>query len=238
MRGFHQTGDGPTGMTWKNGVFHPTQKRAAETKDRLLQAALELFDKHGFHATNAKEIAAAAGVGTGTFYLYFQDKKALFLVLLARMEETHLQRLQELGQDLANSGATPARVIETLVSQSIALHEHYKGFHREVLALEMIDADIRAWCLNRDRRIRRRFCGLLESLRPVLRTKDLEVALEMTFLAVEAVAHRAVIFESDLGRERLTAACLDMLKRFLLADEIVSNPLHAAQTTSQHSPMD
>jgi len=205
-------------MTWKDGVFHPTQKRAEEKKDRLMRAGLELFDKQGYHGANAKEIAAAAGVATGTFYLYFRDKKALFMAILARLEETLLGHVQDLGRQLSESGASPAQVIEAVVSQSITGHDRYKGLHREVLALEMTDPDIHAWSLGRDRRVRAKFFGLLESLRPALRTSDLEVAQEMLFLAVEAVSHRAVLFESDLGRERLIDACLDMLKRYLLVD--------------------
>ncbi len=57
----------------------PRQKRGIETKGRIIQAARGLFSRKGFHGTNSKEIASAAGVSIGSFYSYFQDKKALFL---------------------------------------------------------------------------------------------------------------------------------------------------------------
>jgi AcrR family transcriptional regulator len=50
----------------------PRDKRA-----RLLDAALELFESRGFDGVAVPEIAKAAGVATGTLYLYFKDKAAL-----------------------------------------------------------------------------------------------------------------------------------------------------------------
>ena len=44
---------------------------------RLLDAALELFETRGFDGVAVPEIAKAAGVATGTLYLYFRDKAAL-----------------------------------------------------------------------------------------------------------------------------------------------------------------
>jgi AcrR family transcriptional regulator len=50
----------------------PDDKRA-----RLLQAALELFEQRGFDGVAVPEIAAKAGVATGTIYRYFATKEAL-----------------------------------------------------------------------------------------------------------------------------------------------------------------
>lgn len=55
------------------------ERRKAESRQRLLQAARRLFTEHGYHATRPQDIARAAGVGHGTFYLHFADKQACFL---------------------------------------------------------------------------------------------------------------------------------------------------------------
>ncbi|MEJ7598429.1 MAG: TetR/AcrR family transcriptional regulator [Kofleriaceae bacterium] len=44
---------------------------------RILDAALATFAARGYHGTTVPEVAAAAGVGTGTLYRYFEHKEAL-----------------------------------------------------------------------------------------------------------------------------------------------------------------
>jgi AcrR family transcriptional regulator len=49
-----------------------------ETRRRLIAAGTELFARHGLLRTTTTQIARAAGVAAGTFYLHFPDKHALF----------------------------------------------------------------------------------------------------------------------------------------------------------------
>ncbi len=49
----------------------------SDKRIRLLDAALELFETRGYDGVAVPEIAAKAGVATGTVYLYFADKAAL-----------------------------------------------------------------------------------------------------------------------------------------------------------------
>jgi TetR/AcrR family transcriptional regulator, mexJK operon transcriptional repressor len=60
----------------------PKQERAQIKRDLLLKSGHELFISKGFEHTTAKEIAAHAGVATGTFYRYFSDKRQLLMSLL------------------------------------------------------------------------------------------------------------------------------------------------------------
>jgi AcrR family transcriptional regulator len=53
------------------------------SEDRLKQAAIELFDEHGFENTSVIEIAERARVATRTFFRYFPDKRE---VLFAEAE--------------------------------------------------------------------------------------------------------------------------------------------------------
>ncbi len=56
--------------------------RAAERRQAIVDAALVEFAAKGFAAARLDDIAAGAGVGKGTIYLYFNDKEALFQELV------------------------------------------------------------------------------------------------------------------------------------------------------------
>src|ERR1700761_4561675 len=53
------------------------QHGAVDKRRLLLDAALALFETRGFDGVAVPEIARAAGVATGTVYVYFRDKEAL-----------------------------------------------------------------------------------------------------------------------------------------------------------------
>lgn len=54
-------------------------RRKAESRQKLLDAARLLFVERGYHATRPQDIARAADMGYGTFYLHFADKRDCFL---------------------------------------------------------------------------------------------------------------------------------------------------------------
>ena len=62
----------------------PTQLRAVETRERLLDAALARFVREGYEATSVAEICDEAGLSKGAFYHHFASKQALFVELLDR----------------------------------------------------------------------------------------------------------------------------------------------------------
>lgn len=50
----------------------------AERRRQILKSARDVFAKQGYHAAKIDDIVASAGVARGTFYLYFEDKRAIF----------------------------------------------------------------------------------------------------------------------------------------------------------------
>lgn len=55
------------------------------TRDRLVQAAMDVFSQHGFHGTTVDDIVAASQTSKGAFYHYFPSKQGIFLNLLDRL---------------------------------------------------------------------------------------------------------------------------------------------------------
>jgi AcrR family transcriptional regulator len=68
------------------------ERRRERTRRELLAAAARVLAEKGLHRTKVSDIAAAADVGVGTFYLHFPDKEALFDAVVeetvARLKKT------------------------------------------------------------------------------------------------------------------------------------------------------
>lgn len=53
--------------------------KAEETRRRILKAALDLFQEHGFAETTMRDIALRAKVATGAAYYYFPSKESIVM---------------------------------------------------------------------------------------------------------------------------------------------------------------
>ncbi|MEH0937646.1 TetR/AcrR family transcriptional regulator [Micromonospora psammae] len=62
----------------------PRSSASAGTRQRLSEAALDLFHSRGYNGTSVQDIVSVAGAPKGTFYNHFASKEALALDSVAR----------------------------------------------------------------------------------------------------------------------------------------------------------
>jgi AcrR family transcriptional regulator len=55
-----------------------------ERRQQILNVARDVFARRGYHNAKIDDIVAAAGIARGTFYLYFEDKRAIFEEIVDR----------------------------------------------------------------------------------------------------------------------------------------------------------
>jgi AcrR family transcriptional regulator len=80
------------------GTASRRERERAQRRDDILHAAREVFFQRGFHTATVDDIAAAAEVGKGTVYLYFDTKETILAHLL-------LEGLDRLVADLETAYA-------------------------------------------------------------------------------------------------------------------------------------
>jgi AcrR family transcriptional regulator len=80
-------------------------RRPASARERIDQAAYELFSRHGIRATGVDTLAARAGVAKMTLYKHYSSKDALALAFLRRREE--LWTRAWLQHEVERRGRTP-----------------------------------------------------------------------------------------------------------------------------------
>jgi AcrR family transcriptional regulator len=87
----------------------PSKARAggtADTRESILDAAEDLFSKHGFYGVTIREVAREAGVDTALVHYYFGAKRALFdAVFLRRAEVWNSDRVNAINRYAEAAGA-------------------------------------------------------------------------------------------------------------------------------------
>jgi len=109
-------------------------RRKPESLVRLRQAARKLFVERGYDATRPQDIAREAGLGHGTFYLHYPDKRACFL---AFVEEAR----QELDRHVRMRRAVGANLEQNIASTLTAIYE-YADSHPGVMRAAMTDGRV------------------------------------------------------------------------------------------------
>jgi AcrR family transcriptional regulator len=98
-----------------------TTARRAQTRDRLMQAAVGVFAERGIIGASVEEICDRAGFTRGAFYSNFADKDQFVLAMLQRQTERDVQAVEAITGEIHGSeqlrSRPPATVITMAVSQ-------------------------------------------------------------------------------------------------------------------------
>lgn len=100
---------------------------AADTRELLLRAGLEVLTEKGFAATGIDEILGRVGVPKGSFYHYFDSKEAFGLALIERYGEFFARKLD---RHLRNAALSPLARMHAFVDDakaSMARYDYRRG---------------------------------------------------------------------------------------------------------------
>lgn len=92
------------------------ENNAANTRERILDAALNVFSNKGYHSTRIDEIVHESGTSKGSIYFHFPNKEKLFVALVDKF----------------------ANLLETKVRESV--NDNTPGIQRVQAALEAVMA--------------------------------------------------------------------------------------------------
>ena len=106
-------------------------------RDRILDAALDLFIEHGYDGTSLREVAEQLGVTKAALYYHFASKDEILMALHMRLHAIGTNALIE----LANGRVTIAKwrvVLDELLDEMLAQRPIFLLHERNQAALEKL----------------------------------------------------------------------------------------------------
>ncbi|WP_199254532.1 TetR/AcrR family transcriptional regulator [Mycolicibacterium mengxianglii] len=191
-------------------------------RERVLDAALELFAKHGVHGTSLQMIADRLGVGKGAVYYQFQCKDEIALAVVRPVFED-IERLTRIAEPLPSAEAQRDVGISGLVELAIR--------HRRISSLFYGDPTIHQLVEEHEEFdvIVNRFSELLLGPEPDTASR---VAISMTTAGIYACATDPAL--ADIGDTELRHILLECSKR--CAATAVSSGRSRAESGSYSRP--
>jgi AcrR family transcriptional regulator len=200
-----------------SGLRTPQQARSRRTRERILEAAVAAFEAGGYDETTTAAIAARAGVGVGTLYAWFPDKRALLLEILGGTVNAISEHVvQELVPEKWRDG-DPRRQLRAVIEAVFGAREFSPGIQRILWERFFKDPEFRAVVQRIENRVRAAIEELLAALAAEgrIRALDPHAAAFVIHTSVEWTASRLVLGDGGMPTDVAVDAMTDMVARFL-----------------------
>ena len=109
----------------------PRSTKRARTRERLIEAAKEIFEENGFLEARISDIAARAGQSHGTFYYHFKTKEEIFGEVAAAVDERLFAPMDEVI--MAQTPLAPQQRIRE------AMRRHFEAYRKEARIMGLIE---------------------------------------------------------------------------------------------------
>lgn len=190
----------------------PRRGSPEQTRERIIEAAANLFNRLGYHGTDSNSIAKEAGYATGTFYKHFRDKREAFLSVYERWITAEWRAIDA----VIEKDQKPEEAARRIVDLTIDLHTKWRGLRASLM--ELIFSDEEARRFFRAQRLRQldTMAHLRRRLKLPARTREQDaVHLFMTERVFDAIGQgeiQALGLDGTLIRESMVQRVLALLR--------------------------
>ena len=116
---------------------------ASDTKERILEAALEMFSQNGYAGTNIRELSASLGLVKSGVYKHYESKEAIWNALLDEMTAYYVEHFGSPEHLPPVPDSLEGLVSMTMRMVDFTVHDEKVIMTRKVLTLEQL-RDVRA----------------------------------------------------------------------------------------------
>lgn len=182
-----------------------TRPTRGEVRDRILDAALEVFAAEGFAGATIDAIGQAAGFTKGAVYSNFESKDDLFLALLDRQFETRGELIATAFDNSGGDTASTARALSRSMLESIHNQNEYYVVLTEYWLRAVRDPQLRDRLIARRRAAVEQALQVVSNVATALPRQNLLALAQLvvtmsTGVAMEEVLQPGTIDETMLAR--------------------------------------
>ena len=114
---------------------------AKDTKERILETALEMFSQNGYNGTNIRELTAALGLVKSSMYKHFESKEAIWNALLDEMIAYYDEHFGSAENLPPVPDSLEALVAMTMRMVDFTVHDEKIVMTRKLLTIEQFRDD-------------------------------------------------------------------------------------------------
>jgi len=129
--------DSDTGPEPEDPTPESKQPTSSDTRERILDVALDLFIEQGFDGTSLRQIAEQLGVTKAALYYHFESKEDILLALHMRLHAFGRDALARMGTEPVTLGQW-AELLDLLVDQMLAQRKIFLLHERNQAAFEKL----------------------------------------------------------------------------------------------------
>lgn len=190
----------------------PLQRRAVDTRERILAAAARVFAEHGYAAGTTNRIAEAAGHSIGSLYQYFPNKDAILVELATAHARAGIASLGRLLDDgLPDALEDRLRLV---VRAAVDNHRDDPALHRVLFEQAPRPPELLDMLHRAETRGVETVAALLAADASV-RVADTEMAARLVVNTIESLVHRFITHGTVDDVDRFENELVAMLTRYL-----------------------
>ena len=189
---------------------------ADDRRARLLAAAADVFTRRGVAEATVAEITEMAGVAKGSFYREFESKDHIVVALQEQFVDQLLERASEMTARLSSGD------LWTLADEFLVALIDFDLEHRDLAAVLEREAPLAGNDVfaASDRRLQEMMAtGIrLGVATGVFDVEDPDMTAGILMHGIHGVLRHAILYDTDVDRDRIVAAAREVMRRVLGAD--------------------
>ncbi len=192
------------------------QSRSTNTKERIIDSAIEFFHDNGYYGASIRKFAKSAGISVGSLYFYFNDMDELFLEVMQKLNDKFSTSADQAIQEAEIYHKDKKEWLRTFMVNLLNAHENLGKLHNELKALYFEKPELAPIKEEQEKRTRQLMMNMLHKLvKDDLKVKNPEIAILVLNDISDAVLDRLTYGDDSIRKDDLLDEYVELMYKYL-----------------------